>query len=152
MDAKNPTPTPSTSLDVVAQYSTALASGDSEMMKSLRANECILDIVTRDAFGTEPLSCDETGDFWAAWFDGFPEMDYEVTRTIASEEVVVTQWTFIGTNNGPIPPILDTDQGPTGRTIRLRGVSIYDIEDGLIKRETNYMDLGTLLVELGIEL
>ena len=152
MEANNLTPNPSTALDVIARYSTALASGDSEKMKSLRANECILHIVTRDAFGTEPLSCEETGDFWAAWFEGFPEMDYEVIRTIAGDEVVVTQWIFIGTNTGPIPPILVSLREPTGRTIRLRGVSIYDLQDNLITRETTYMDLGTLLVELGVEL
>ncbi len=33
-----------------------------------------------------------------------------------------------------------------------RGVSIYDIGDGLIQRETSYMDLATIMVELGVEL
>ena len=142
----------SSSLDVITAYSSALASGDSMKMKALRADDCILDIVTRDAFGADPLTCTQTSDFWESWFEAFPEMDYQVTRTIAGDEVVVTQWTFIGTNSGPVPPILDVHTGPTGRTIRLRGVTVYDIEEGLIQRETNYMDLGTLLVELGIEL
>ena len=38
---------------------------------------------------------------------------------------------------------------PTGREVRLRGVSIYDIIRGLIQRETIYIDNATLLVELG---
>ena len=139
-------------LSVISSYSAALKDGNHTLMKSMRADSCILDIVTRDAFGAEPLSCDETSDFWKSWFEAFPVMDYQVTRTIASEKVVVTQWTFLGTNTGPIPPIIDVEAEPTGRTIRLRGVSIYDIEGGAILRETNYVDLGTLLVELGIGL
>jgi hypothetical protein len=80
-------------------------------------------------------------------------MDYEVTRTIAAETVVVTQWTFTAANTGPLgPPAFESPREPTGRTIRLRGVSIYDVSEGLIQRETTYMDLATLMVELGVTL
>ena len=41
---------------------------------------------------------------------------------------------------------------PTGKTIRIRGVSVYDLDGGLIQRETLYLDLATLLVELGVTL
>jgi hypothetical protein len=79
-------------------------------------------------------------------------MDYQVTRTIAAKDVVVTQWTFTGSHAGPLgPPILEKTVEPTGRTIRFRGVSIYDIGSGLIQRETVYLDFATLLVELGVE-
>jgi len=78
-------------------------------------------------------------------------MDYEVTRTIAAESVVVIQWTFTGTHDRPLgAPVFDPPLEPTNRTIRLRGVSIYDIKDLLINRETMYIDLATLWVELGI--
>ena len=81
-----------------------------------------------------------------------PEMDFEVTRTIAAEKVVVTQWVFTGTNSGPLgSPIFESGREPTDRTIRFRGVSIYDVHGGLIQRETTYMDLATLMVELGVE-
>jgi hypothetical protein len=33
-----------------------------------------------------------------------------------------------------------------------RGVSIYDISAGLIQRETAYMDLATIMVELEVDL
>jgi hypothetical protein len=39
---------------------------------------------------------------------------------------------------------------PTGKTIRLRGVSVYDIQDELISKETMYIDFATLWVELGV--
>jgi steroid delta-isomerase-like uncharacterized protein len=139
-----------TSLGVVAEYVAALARGDSEGMDALRGPEYVLDLVERDAFEEEAMSHDETRAFWPAWFASFPEMDYHVTRTIAAETVVVSQWVFLGTNSGPLSAALfGRDREPTGRTVRFRGVSIYDLQDGLILRETIYVDLATLLVELG---
>lgn len=152
MTIRNPVQGNIDSLKIINQYVEALADSNFQAMSALRSEDCVLDLVTQDAFGAEPLNCSETTDFWKSWFEAFPEMDYQVTRTIAAENVVVTQWTFTGTNSGPIPPILDSQSGPTGKTIRLRGASIYDLSGGLIQRETNYMDLGTLLVELGIQL
>ena len=141
------------SLEVVSEYVTALAAGDSEVMDAFRAPGYTLDLVQRDAFEQGPLSHGETQAFWPSWFASFPEMDYEVTRTIAAETIIVTQWVFIGTNSGPLaPPVFGRDMEPTGKTIRFRGVSIYDVQDGLILRETLYMDLATLFVELGVTL
>lgn len=141
------------SLEVTAQYVAALAAGDTERMNSLRTADFQLDFVYGDAFASEPLSSEETKQFWPTWLVGFPEMDYEVTRTIAAEEVVVTQWIFTGTHEKPVgPPIFDPPVEPTGRTIMFRGVSIYDVSGGLIKRETAYIDLATIMVEMGVQL
>jgi steroid delta-isomerase-like uncharacterized protein len=140
-------------LDVVSEYSAALAHQDTGRMNALRSLDFVLDFVHGDAFEDNPLSGRQTEEFWPSWFAAFPEMDIEVTRTIAAEEVVVMQWVFTGTNTGPLqPPILDELVEPTGRTIRLRGVSIYDVADGLLRRETMYIDLATVMVELGVEL
>jgi hypothetical protein len=77
-------------------------------------------------------------------------MDYEVKRTIAAADVV-TEWVFTGTHTGPLgPPVFEERFEATGRTIQFRGVTIYDVRDGLIQRETIYMDLATLIVELGV--
>jgi predicted ester cyclase len=122
-------------------------------MEALRSPGCVLDYVYADAFERSPLSAEETSRFWPAWFAGFPESDLEVTRTIAAETVVVTEWTFTGTNTGLLePPAFGRRVEPTGRTIRFRGVSVYDISEGLIQREKLYMDFATLWVELGVEL
>ena len=142
-----------TGLDITSQYVAALASGDTEKMSALRTPDFELDFVYGDASASGPLSSEETKQFWPSWLVGFPEMDYEVTRTIAAEDVVVTQWVFTGTHSQTLgPPIFEPPVPPTGRTIMFRGVSIYDINEGLIERETTYMDLATLLVELGVEL
>jgi len=144
--------TPS-ALDIVSEYTAALMAQDEQRMKTLRTSDFVLDWVYADAFENPPSSAEETHAFWPSWFAGFSEMDYEITRTIAAETVVVTQWTFTGTNDGPlVPPAFGKRMEPSGRTIQFRGVSIYDVRDGLIQRETTYMDLATLMVELGVTL
>ncbi len=147
--ALNDTPT---ALDVVSEYIVALSGRNSEQMNALRSPDFVLDWVHGDAYEDEPLSVEDTKQFWPSWFAGFSEMDYEVTRTIAAETVIVTQWIFTGTHSRPLnPPIFEPGLTPTGRTIRFRGVSIYDISQGFIQRETTYMDLATLMVELGVD-
>ena len=141
-----------TALEVTTRYSEALAKSETTLMDALRSPDYKLDYVYGDASASGPLSFEETKDFWPSWLAGFPEMDYQITRTIAAKEVVVTQWTFTGTHSEPIgPPIFEDPLEPTNRTIMFRGVSVYDISDGLIQRETTYMDLATVMVELGVE-
>ena len=121
-------------------------------MAQLRAEGYVLDWVHGDAFEDQPLTSDEAARFWPSWLAGFPEMDYEITRTIAGESVVVVQWIFTGAHSEPIePPIFSQSLPPTGRTIRIRGISVFDVAGGLIQRETAYIDLATLYVELGME-
>ena len=160
-------------LDVVSKYVVAISSRDSDGMNGLRAEEFVLDFVHGDAFENRPMSAQgaqmfwpiwfdafrnlpmsaqEAQMFWPTWFDAFPEFDLEVTRTVAADEVVVTQWIFTGTNTGPLePPIFEERVEPTGRTVSLRGVSVYDVINGRIHRETLYVDLVTLMVELGVD-
>jgi steroid delta-isomerase-like uncharacterized protein len=142
-----------TALDVVTGYLAALAAGDSQAMDGYRAADYVLDLVQRDAFEQGALSHQETRAFWPSWFDSFPDMDLHVVRTIAAEEVVVTQWVFMGTNSGRLTnPVFEPEIEATGKTIRFRGVSVYDVQEGLIQRETLYLDLATLFVELGVRL
>lgn len=141
----------STALDVTAEYANAICCSDGERMAALRADGYQLDFVHRDAAGGAPLSEGEAREFWAAWFKAFPEMDFQVTRTIAGEEVVAIQWIFTAVNDGPItPPIADVTVEPTGKPIRFRGVSIFDLKEGLIEQESMYIDFATIWAELGV--
>jgi steroid delta-isomerase-like uncharacterized protein len=141
------------SLQVVAQYAAALAAQDGPAMDALRAPDYELDFVHLDAFAGQPQSAEATRVFWPAWFAGFPEMDFEIARTIAAKHVVVLQWVLSGTHSSALEPeVFGRHIEPTGRTIRLRGVGVYDICEGLIQRETLYFDYATLWVELGVEL
>jgi steroid delta-isomerase-like uncharacterized protein len=136
--------------EIVTRFVAALSAQDIETMASLHARDFVVDWVYGDAFENRPRTAEESARFFPAWFAGFAEIDYEVKRTIAAEEVVVTEWVFTGTHTGPLgPPVFEERLAPTGRTIQFRGATIYDVREGLIQRETIYMDLATLIVELG---
>ena len=145
-------------LQLISDYVAALCAGDSKRMEQFHAVDFVLDFVHGDAFEDGPLSIEQTRSFWPAWFSAFPEMDYEVTRTIAADSVVVTEWIFTGTQTQPLgPPVINPVHPASGRTIRFRGVTVYDVVSGVdgdqcIQRETTYMDLATLMVELGVKL
>ncbi len=142
----------STELTVILEYADALSANDSARMSNLRAPTFVLDLVHRDAFESAPLSSEAAEHFWRAWFTAFPDCDYELTRTIAGQGVVVSQWMCTGHHTGRLESdILAMPVDPTGRAIRLRGVSVYDVRDARIERETVYLDLATLMVELGAE-
>jgi predicted ester cyclase len=112
-------------LDIISKYVSALAAGDTERMNSLRAPDFELDFVYGDADESAPLTSEETKQFWPSWLASFPEKDYEITRTIAAQDVVVTQWVFTGTHSEPLgSPIFNEPLAPTGKTIMFRGVSI----------------------------
>ena len=78
----------STALDVVSKYTAALAAADTEEMNSLRVEGFILDFVHRDAADLREASAEDIQAFWPAWFGGFDEFDYEVTRTIVAEDLM----------------------------------------------------------------
>ena len=150
MKRKNPDTKP-TAFEIVSKQVAAMKARDFDVMQSLHAKDFIVDWVTSDAYENPPSSAEISSKFFPAWFAGFDEMDYEVKRTIAAEDVVVTEWVFSGTNTSPIePPVFEETVEPTGKTIQFRGVTIYDVHNGLIQKETIYMDLATLIVELGI--
>ena len=139
------------SLEVVAEYAEAICASDGERMAACRSEGYLLDFVHRDASGGAPLSEGEARQFWNAWFKAFPEMDFQVTRTILAEGVAVTQWIFTAMNGGPImPPISDTPVEPTGKPIRFRGVSIFELNQGLIQHENMYIDFATIWAELDV--
>jgi len=141
------------SLNLISQYVLAIQNQNSVKMNELRSSNFVLDLVAGDAFDDNTLTETETKRFWLTWFSAFSEYDYLVTRTIAADTVVVTEWCFTGTNTGKLESsIFGREFDPTNKTIQFRGVSIYEIEDNLITKESLYMDLATLWVELGVGL
>ena len=141
------------SLEIISQYVSAIQNQDSIKMNELRSTNFVLDLVAGDAFKNNKLKKIETNQFWLTWLSAFSEYDYQITCTIAADKVVVTEWRFIGTNTGKLDSnIFGKAVGPTNKTVRFRGVSIYEIESNLITNESLYMDLATLWVELGIGL
>jgi steroid delta-isomerase-like uncharacterized protein len=150
---KCPTQIEDISLNIVSDYLKAIEDADVERMAALQTEDFTLDFVHHDAFVQEPFKKEEAIAFWAAWFSAFPEMDLHVTRTIVADPLVVTEWVFTGTHAGSLgAPVFENSIPPTGKTIRFRGVTIYELDRGQIRSVQMYLDMATVLVELGTTL
>jgi len=77
----------------------------------------------------------------------------------ATERSVLAEVTLVGTNSGPLHLgsvdrlLLNTDAErvpPTGRGLRMAGVVVLDIADGLIAAERQYWPSAEPLVQLGL--
>jgi len=67
-----------------------------------------------------------------------PDFNWQLATSFASASHVAAEWTWTATYTG------DSPTGPvTNRRISGRGVSIAEVENGKIKRLTDYYDIGS---------
>ena len=64
---------------------------------------------------------------WRKWRDAFPDIHFAIEEIIAEGDTVVARWTLTGTQSGPFLGI-----APTGRTIRVGGISMDHLRDGVL--------------------
>lgn len=76
---------------------------------------------------------------------GFPDGQFSVDEMLASEEVVMSDWTITGTHEGEFNGI-----PPTGREVEYKTMSKQRIENGKIQEEWGYLDPQEILSQLGV--
>jgi len=79
--------------------------------------------------------------YWRA----FPDLKFIVTDRVIEGSRAVIVWVAEGTHNGPILNI-----PPTGHPVEVRGVSVIDVQDGLVVRGQHIWDLAGMLRHLGL--
>ena len=79
--------------------------------------------------------------YWRA----FPDLEFAVTDMVIEGSRVVTAWVAAGTHQGTIMNI-----PPTGHRVQVKGISILDVEDGLIVRGQYIWDLAGMLRHMGL--
>jgi steroid delta-isomerase-like uncharacterized protein len=85
-------------------------------------------------------------DFLAMYLgEAFPDGAYQLHRVLADEVSAAAEWTFRGTNTGPL-----MGEPATGREVVFSGVTVYDIRDGLFTRACVYYDTGLVADQLGL--
>ncbi len=123
-------------------------------MAQLRSKGYEADFVYLDASGSNHKTSDAASDFYRGLFATFTDLDFEPTRTIAAAETVVVEWTFVGKNGGEtdlfLPAGLAANVG-TGRTVTVRGVSVFNVAGGAITREVVYLDFATFVAGIGVK-
>ncbi len=79
------------------------------------------------------------------YLTAFPDLRFEVERTIVQDRVVVLVWRARGTHTGALIRI-----PPSGRSVQVRGVSVLDVEAGQVRRGSVIWDLAGLLRDVGL--
>jgi steroid delta-isomerase-like uncharacterized protein len=114
------------------------------------------DLVTDDVVWEDPaLPAPAHGpaavqDFMREAWVAFPDLRFdegEHPHRTAGGDQVAWRWRMRGTNTGPIDP---PGFAPTGRTIDIEGVDLWEMRDGRIARYRAFYDFNALAVQLGL--
>ncbi|HEY7033830.1 MAG TPA: ester cyclase [Thermomicrobiales bacterium] len=82
---------------------------------------------------------------WRQWRTAFPDLHFEIVDLVAEGDKVLTRWVMTGTHRGEFLGI-----PATGRAIRVAGMSLDRIEDGLVAEGFDGWDALGLRRQLGV--
>lgn len=89
---------------------------------------------------------DAVRDFFRELFAAMPDFELTMERIVADDNSVAVKWRARATFTGaPFQGIK-----ATGKAVELRGVDFFEIEDGLIKRNTVFYDGASFARQIGI--
>ena len=83
------------------------------------------------------------------WNTAFPDAKAPISHAIATEDAVVAEYDYRGTQTGPLAapggPI-----PPTGKRVDAKGCHVAQVRDGKFVSIRTYFDVATLLRQLGL--
>lgn len=80
------------------------------------------------------------------YMNAFPDLRLDVKNIYSIGDIVITECTCLGTNEGKIMNI-----APTGRKIVLPVCDVFEMRDGKIYAEREYFDAAVMFQQLGIQ-
>jgi steroid delta-isomerase-like uncharacterized protein len=130
---------------VVTQFD-AVNGGDREGWIEARTE----DFVVEQPGAPGPLNREQHWDFIGIFRTAFPDLQFDVTRTIAQGDQVAAHWTATGTHNGPLRTPTGDTLPPTNKTVAIKGSSTFQLRDEKILKEWAFWDMTSLLGQLGV--
>lgn len=114
-----------------------------------RRDEAAIDrFIAADAAGNDPdfgIGREGFKRQWRQWQTAFPDLHFAIEEMIAEEDTVVARWTLTGTHRGPFLGL-----EPTGETIRVSGMSLDHLQDGVLVSGFDGWDNLGLRQQLGM--
>ena len=80
-----------------------------------------------------------------AYMDAVPDCALNIRSIVACDDRIVVEWTFLGTHTGDLPGL-----PAAGEAVALPGVSVCEVQEGLLLEERVYWDAATLLAGAGV--
>jgi len=91
-----------------------------------------------------PAGRDAVRAYIAGYLEGFPDLHISIDQLLAVGDRVVGVFTFTGTHTGPL-----FGMAPTGRSVSVRQIAIYRLENGQVVDEWEISDQLGLLQQIG---
>jgi len=131
----------SESEQVVRDFFAARNGHDTEKMFALYSEDFKFEDVP---FGAVANGKDQYRRMWSQFFGALSDVKFELNSVVASGELVATEWTFSATQTGDFHGV-----PATGRSFSVRGMSIFGIRQGKVRKKTDYWDSASMLRQLG---
>jgi steroid delta-isomerase-like uncharacterized protein len=80
----------------------------------------------------------------------FPDAKYVVETFFAKGDKFADEWTFLGTNTGPLRLPDGSEMSPTGKSVEIKGMEYVEVRDGLIIIDNLYYDFLAAIAQLGL--
>jgi steroid delta-isomerase-like uncharacterized protein len=104
--------------------------------------------IPEDAAGNDPDFGSGREGFrnqWRQWQTAFPDLHFEIVDLLAEGDKVLTRWVLTGTHQGPFLGL-----EPTGAAIRVSGMSLDRVENGMVVEGFDGWDALGMRRQLGL--
>jgi steroid delta-isomerase-like uncharacterized protein len=128
---------------LINDYTAAWNSHDTEKLVSFFTDDCVYEEV---AIGATTRGKEELKAFLKRFFATFPDTNFEVTSSFMSGDWYCAEWVWTATHKGNMAGI-----PATGKRISIRGVSVGELKEGKIKRNSEYYNLMDFIKQIGIK-
>lgn len=121
--------TASDNLKMLGDYSTRMLDGDTAAVFDVWSPDFVshvTDRVTPSAVGTDVRGSEQL--WWDQARAAFPDMSFDVNLLIESDDLIVSNWSLIGTHTGTA--FFDVE--PSGQPVHINGTAVLRIRDGQI--------------------
>ncbi len=80
----------------------------------------------------------------------FADANYVVESFVGEDDMFADEWTFTGTNTGPLRLPDGTEVPATGRRVEIKGMELVELRDGKIVVDNLYYDFLAAIAQLGL--
>lgn len=104
------------------------------------------DVIFDDISLSEPLrGSQEMREFMQGMYAAFPDLHVELHSLFGEDDIVAAEYQLIGTHMGDLD-----GSSPTGKTFRVKALSVYEYDGQRFTKETFYWDSASMLRQLGL--
>ena len=109
------------------------------------------DIALEDvAIGHKAFGKEEAKAYVKNWKTTFPDMVGKCNNRVESGNTMFEECSWTGTNTGEINAPDGSKIPPTGKSVNINNCFVYEFENGKIKSMKNYLDMMSMMGQLGL--